>query len=308
MKIAPLWLIDFFLISREKKRIIPLYFGSQFSTFSFILTDASGAMVFWRDHSIVNNVHLRVRGPSTRMLISELVFDTSFYTKNPSKVWISFFFFFHKPLLLVTFFLFLASFFCLASFVPLTLFHLGRLFGWIFGRAYWTEGFSVGEAGTVGWFGETCHTEYPDGCFARSSSSWRRFYYPLNISFSKKKKTSLLLSFIGGLTRFKMFGTPLAPLPLLISLLPKAKYEFLFLFSSLFFPSLSLPFSLPVIPFPFLHSLSFPFPSLLFSFFYSLPFFSFSSLCFSFPRLLTFFMMVPIGLLELVMHRMVILR
>lgn len=40
---------------------------------------------FWRDHNVVNRVELVVRGPSSRVLVNALEFDTAFFTKNPTK-------------------------------------------------------------------------------------------------------------------------------------------------------------------------------------------------------------------------------
>lgn len=46
---------------------------------------AAGTIEFWRDHQHVNRIELAVRGPSSRVLVNALEFDTAFYTRNPSR-------------------------------------------------------------------------------------------------------------------------------------------------------------------------------------------------------------------------------
>lgn len=47
--------------------------------------DEEGNYSFFKDHTVVNNIILGVRGPSTRMLVHAIELDTSFYTRNPTK-------------------------------------------------------------------------------------------------------------------------------------------------------------------------------------------------------------------------------
>eukprot|EP00026_Physarum_polycephalum_P010411 Phypoly_transcript_10574.p1 GENE.Phypoly_transcript_10574~~Phypoly_transcript_10574.p1 ORF type:complete len:364 (-),score=66.37 Phypoly_transcript_10574:66-1157(-) len=47
--------------------------------------NTDGSLSFFRDENVVNNVETILRQPSTRALVHRLVFDTSFYTNNPTK-------------------------------------------------------------------------------------------------------------------------------------------------------------------------------------------------------------------------------
>eukprot|EP01111_Echinosteliopsis_oligospora_P004171 TRINITY_DN1662_c0_g1_i1.p1 TRINITY_DN1662_c0_g1~~TRINITY_DN1662_c0_g1_i1.p1 ORF type:complete len:406 (+),score=76.16 TRINITY_DN1662_c0_g1_i1:170-1387(+) len=49
---------------------------------NFFSTAGQDGLVFWRDHRVANHLFLQVVGPSSRVLATEIEFDTSFYTEN----------------------------------------------------------------------------------------------------------------------------------------------------------------------------------------------------------------------------------
>jgi len=59
--------------------------SSRHWNFKSEVSHPTGEYTFWRDHSVVNNVVVAVKGPSTRMLVYRIEFSTQFYTRNPSK-------------------------------------------------------------------------------------------------------------------------------------------------------------------------------------------------------------------------------